>query len=63
MLFCKHNSAFAKPSPAERENYVLTPLSYSDLALSDNDLKLRTAAELANKQSVWAIISIKKNVK
>ena len=28
----------------QRENYVLTPPSYSDLALSDNDLKLRTSS-------------------
>ena len=30
MLFCKHNSAFTKPSPTEGENHVLTP---SELAL------------------------------
>ena len=31
MLFCKHNSAFTKPSTAEGENQVLTLLSYSEL--------------------------------
>ncbi len=33
MLFCKHNSAFAQPSPVEVNSQVFTPLSYSELTL------------------------------